>query len=130
MTKQITNYEDTFDSRDVLERIEELESKLDEVLEDYPEEQESIDEIQEELDNLNSIRNQYYDQAEFEFGVTFIRDSYFEDYAREFAWDIGRISDLDSIEWPLNCIDWEEAANELQSDYTDIDFDGVTYWAR
>ena len=35
MTKQITNYDDTFDSRDVLERIEELESQIDELLEDY-----------------------------------------------------------------------------------------------
>ena len=130
MAQEITNSDDVFDSRDVLERIKELESELDELLEDYPEEQESIDEIQEELDLMYSIRNEWYSEESFKYGVIFVRDDYFEDYAREFAWDIGLTSDLESIEWPFNCIDWEEAAEELKIDYTCIDFDGVTYWGR
>ena len=26
--------------------------------------------------------------------------------------------------------DWERATRELQMDYTEVDFDGVTYWIR
>jgi hypothetical protein len=30
----------------------------------------------------------------------------------------------------MRCIDWNEAASELQMDYTAVEFDGVTYWVR
>lgn len=63
-----------------------------------------------------------------EDGVTLIRDSYFESYARELAEDIGAIkSDLG---WPYDYIDWERAADALKQDYSSIDFDGVEYWVR
>jgi len=61
-------------------------------------------------------------------GEALIRDSYFEDYARELAQDIGAIGKGEV--WPLTCIDWEHAARELQHDYTTVDFDGVEYWVR
>ena len=32
--------------------------------------------------------------------------------------------------WPNNHLDWKAAAEELQLDYTEVDFDGVTYWTR
>lgn len=32
--------------------------------------------------------------------------------------------------WPATCIDWERAARELQQDYTSIEYDGETYWMR
>jgi len=28
------------------------------------------------------------------------------------------------------CIDWKAAARDLQVDYTEVDFDGVSYWIR
>lgn len=61
------------------------------------------------------------------YPVTLIRDSYFQDYAQELAEDCGFIS---SNEWPARCIDWEQAARELQMDYTSTEIDGVTYWYR
>lgn len=66
--------------------------------------------------------------ADWGYGETLIRDSYFEEYAQQLAEDIGAIN-ADAT-WPNNCIDWECAARELQSDYTAVDFDGVTYWIR
>ena len=57
-----------------------------------------------------------------------IRDSYFEDYARELAEDIGAIDSRAS--WPLTHIDWPAAAAALQQDYTSVEFAGVTYWIR
>lgn len=61
-------------------------------------------------------------------GVTLIRDSHFEDYAQEFAEDIGAINK--DANWPNNCIDWGKAAQELKQGYTSIDFDGTEYWVR
>jgi predicted lipid-binding transport protein (Tim44 family) len=61
-------------------------------------------------------------------GATLIRDSYFKDYAQELADDIGAIDR--NAKWPLDCIDWEKAARELQMDYTSVEFSGVTYWVR
>lgn len=66
--------------------------------------------------------------ADWHSGETLIRDSYFKDYAQELAEDIGAINR--DAKWPNNCIDWDQAARELQMDYTDGDFEGVTYWAR
>jgi hypothetical protein len=57
-----------------------------------------------------------------------IRDSYFKEYAQEFAEDIGAINK--NASWPNTCIDWDQAARELQMDYTSVNFDGVTYWIR
>ena len=61
-------------------------------------------------------------------GATLIRDSYFKTYAQQFADDIGAVNS--EAGWPNSCIDWEQAADELQMDYTAIEFDGVTDWVR
>ena len=61
-------------------------------------------------------------------GATFIADDYFEDYAREFAEDIGAVKR--NMEWPCNCIDWEAAADQLKQDYTEYTLNGKTYWCR
>lgn len=59
---------------------------------------------------------------------TLIADSHFEDYARGYAEEIGAIEN--DMKWPANHIDWKAAADELQSDYTSVEFDGEenTYW--
>lgn len=36
----------------------------------------------------------------------------------------------DDASWPNTCIDWDEAARELQYDYFTVEFDGITYWIR
>ena len=61
-------------------------------------------------------------------GAPLIRDSYFTEYAKELAEDCGMIPSKRS--WPMNCINWEAAAEELRGDYTSVDFDGVEYWVR
>ena len=57
-----------------------------------------------------------------------IRDSHFKDYAMELADDIGAI--YRNASWPLTCIDWDQAARELQMDYSSVEIDGITYWCR
>lgn len=67
--------------------------------------------------------------SDWHHGEALIRDSYFEDYARDTAEDIyGK--ELGQAKWPFSCIDWEQAARELQQDYTAFEFGGVTYWGR
>lgn len=125
MTREVTNSDDFIDSRDVIARITELEAELDdEQLTDDDERQE----LAEELERLRALADEGESLGDWQYGETLIRDSYFEDYARELAEEIGAI-DSDA-KWPATCIDWEKAAEELQTDYTPIEFDGMTYWAR
>ena len=139
MSKEINNFADILDSRDIIERIEELEGEQSDLLdgatcpEDLPEDEREAffdweAENGEELDNLRKLAEQGEGSPDWEFGETLIRDSYFQDYAEELADDIGAIDR--NAKWPLTCIDWERASRELQSDYLSVDFAGVTYWIR
>ncbi len=132
-TKQtISNADDLIDSRDVIERIEELEEMLPaDASEVMPGTGEELQNIREELATLKALEEQASDYApDWEYGEILIRDSYFQDYAEQLAEDIGAIDTTKNYGWPLNCIDWEQAARDLQMDYTAVDFDGVTYWVR
>ena len=117
----IDNGQDIIDSRDVIERVAELTKKAEDVG--------LTDEERDELDALADLASEAEGYtSDWVYGEALIRDSYFEEYARELADDIGAIDA--NASWPLGCIDWERAASELQQDYTSVDFDGVTYWTR
>ena len=118
-TTQITNTEDYIDSRDVIARIDYLRSVEAELDSDE----------RDELTALVALADEARGYAEdWRDGATLIRDSYFENYARELAEDIGAL-DKD-LPWPANHIDWEAACDELKQDYTEVNFDGVAYWIR
>ncbi len=136
-TREVSNSEDILDSRDVIKRIEELQSERDDLEfmddEEKPlaERQKEFDESEEgeELKALLALQDEAEGYAsDWRYGETLIRDSYFKEYAEQLAEDIGAINR--DASWPNNCIDWERAADELQTDYTSVDFDGVTYWVR
>lgn len=113
----IDNTEDVIDSRDVIERIEELGAT------------EGVTEGEaEELRSLLALAAEGESLEDWTYGVTLVRDTYFTEYAQELAEDIGAVPTENA--WPLYCIDWEHAARELRMDYTALDFSGVTYWAR
>jgi hypothetical protein len=57
-----------------------------------------------------------------------IADSYFKDYARDLAEDVGAVNA--DARWPNNHIDWEAASDELRVEYTDVEFDGASYLYR
>jgi hypothetical protein len=126
---EISNSDDLIDVRDVIARFEELESDIDNRGE-IAEPDEMDDEFASLAKLLNDLKSNGGDE-QWEgdwYPLTLIRDSYFEDYARELADDIGAIDR--KAGWPNNCIDWEKAASELQTDYSTVDFEGVTYWYR
>jgi hypothetical protein len=106
---EVDNGQDFLDSRDIIYRINELTRDA----EDHIASEDDLIEL-EILTKLAEDAEGYC--SDWEYGEVLIRDSYFEDYARELA--------------ELACIDWEQAAKELQYDYTSVDFDGVTYWLR
>jgi hypothetical protein len=123
----VRNTSDMIDSRDVIARIEELEPIAAGEAEGY-----SCDEQLEAGRELRALRELASEaegySSEWNDGATLIRDSYFENYARQYADDIGAINA--DASWPNDCIDWERAARELRMDYTAVEFDGVTYWVR
>jgi hypothetical protein len=128
----VDNDQDVIDTRHIIERIEELESQIDEDAEDNPEKPETAGLTDDEVVELNTLR-ELLEECELYFedthyGVALIRDDYFTEYAKQFADDIGAISD--DAKWPCNHIDWDAAAEELQVDYTPVEYDGVTYWGR
>lgn len=166
-TTDISNSDDTIDSRDVIMRISELRDEIDaedpagdESPSDEKEDHEPMlvtcgecgktwddarvtgrtptpsgrcpfeyvhDEIR-ELKTLEALEYEAEGYSDWAHGATLIRDSYFEQYAQQYAQDIGAIDP--NASWPLSCIDWDQAARELQMDYTSVDFDGADYWVR
>jgi hypothetical protein len=146
--KEICNTDDVIDSRDVIARIEELEGERDNYDRYKPSaEGNALDDVEndtdasraewaiehpedaKELKDLTELADEAEDYAsDWRYGETLIRDSYFEDYARELADDIGSIKE--DASWPNNFIDWEAASEALKQDYTGVEFDGVTYWVR
>ena len=82
----------------------------------------------EELVILRQLAEQCEDCGDWLYGATLIRDTYFKEYAQELAEDIGAV-DSDAA-WPMNCIDWDAAADALRQDYTEVEFDGETYLIR
>ena len=126
MTKtRPTNSDDIIDSRDVIEAISDLETEL----EDNDLQADEREELTDELSALKALAEEASDYAaDWQYGESLIRDSYFEEYAQELADDIGAINK--EATWPNDCIDWERAARELQQDYTSVEFRGVTYWTR
>ena len=138
----IDNTQDIMDSRDVIEYMEEMESEREGFM-DAIEEAEGLDEkvqAKEALKEWDEDNGAEYGAlkafceegegatSDWIHGATLILDGHFKDYAQQFAEDIGAIDRAAS--WPNTCIDWDEAASELQMDYTSIDFDGETYWVR
>lgn len=138
MSREISNQDNLIDSRDVIARIEELTEERDAWVEEkreaegLPEEED--EELRIEWDHENPELAALLALAEeaegyssdWNRGATLIRESYFGDYAREFAEDIGAVDN--TAGWPCTCIDWEKAARELAMDYTLVNFDGVDYY--
>lgn len=130
-TQQVDNSQDVLDSRDVVERVEELRDELDHEGEDlsgatlYDEDEERA-----ELATLEALLEQlsWAGSDRPEDGLTLVRDSFFQEYAMELADDLGVLPA--EYAWPTSCIDWVQAARELQMDYTPVEFAGVTYWVR
>lgn len=119
MKTEAGNYRDILDIRDVIELFEEMELNSDDSAEFHL--------ISLLLNDLKGYGGDEQWRGDW-YPVTLIHENYFEDYARELAEDIGAIDR--NAAWPNNCIDWQRAAQELEMDYSTVDFDGASYLYR
>ncbi len=138
--RDIDNNQDILDSRDIIEHLEELESDLSILQDDLDENSDElkssaveeieyqIETLESEIEPLRDLVSEASASPDWAHGETLIRDSYFQEYAQELAEDCGLVDN--TSRWPGSCIDWEQAARELQMDYMCVDFDGVEYWIR
>lgn len=148
-----------FDSRELIERLEELESErsdLESELEDRQEAHEAAvkagdttaalaagEEVQKAADDINEWDDDNLDELELlrevnEQGENEVSDwshgetLIAEEHFTEYAMELAH--DIGAVQiderWPHNHIDWEAAANELLHDYTNIDIGGETYLVR
>lgn len=136
MTIDFTNAPEIIDSRDVIERIEELESfaeYIEELAEDPDENYDELIDVRDEYDAdeydaLVEFRDSGADLvSDWEHGETFIREDAFTDYAMELLSGIGYLP-ADMPGWIV--IDREETADNMKIDYTEYTFRGETYYAR
>jgi hypothetical protein len=111
-TKTISNCDDIIDSRDIIERISDLEDLRDNNIINDEESNElaSLKTLQEEVKSFSS---------EWEYGVTLIHNNYFTEYA---------IDELGNLPKDHIVIDKEAIAYNIQEDYTSVEFNGSTYW--
>lgn len=135
---------DVLDSRDLQERIEELETELEALTEDLDAAEEENDEAavndaeqaieewkeenQEEIDALTALKDCCWDCG-WRYGIAFIAEEDFEAYAQDLASDLYG-EEIRNESWPFDCIDWERAAGALRQDYSSIDYQGTTYLFR
>lgn len=128
---------DVIDVLDIIARVLELRDERDEYNEKMgsPDAWDSVpDGEPEELGMLEGILSElagYGGDEEFEgdwYPLQLIADGYFQEYTQNLAEGCGMVDT--SARWPMTCIDWEQAARELQMDYGNILIHDSTYWYR
>lgn len=152
-----TTNDEVIDSRDVISRIEDLESERKDLVqavadacaicidsvknnpEKYKEAQESYREANnalidwdhdnaDELKSLQDLASEGEDAtSEWRHGETLIREDYWVEYVQDLCKDIG---DLPQDIPHYIVIDWDETARNIAMDYSTISFDGVDYYIR
>ena len=138
-TNSIEIGDDQFDSRQVIEKIEELEGEIEAQQETIDDPDSSDEDRATALDEIEDAREELApwkelaDEAEgycsdWLHGESLILAEYFETYAEELADSIGAIDS--NARWPLSHIDWKAAADELKQDYTEVEAGGHSYFVR
>lgn len=118
--REISNRDDLVDSRDVLARVEELES-------------DRIGwELMELRDLVAQLRTVGGDRPED--GQTLIRENHLADYVKELYMECTDQDLLrqvqEQLEGPWKHVDWAAVAEDERSDYTEVTWAGVTYYVR
>lgn len=129
----ISNDMKVIDSRDIIDRIE----KLEELISDESTNMRFLEECKEyyilsleewckECDKLKTLEEQCKEYvSDWEYGVTLIRESYFEEYMDDMIQDCYELP-KDLPFWMSITYDYEA----LKQDYTEVDFNGIIYLVR
>lgn len=134
---EISSIDDIIDSRDIMARIDELQSKRDDLEDetgtDDEDEKKAAQQALEEWDDENEEELEMWKAvadsgiADFNYGVQLINENYFIRYCQELLQDIG---DLPHNLPGYIVIDWEATADNIKADYTEIDIGGNAYFVR
>ena len=103
--KKINNTQEMIHTKDVVDRIKELENELE------------------------TLRKVTLEATNWVGSEDLIRKDYFKKYCQDLCYEIGAIPE-DIPDYVSNHIDWEGVANELKYNYAEVDFDGVVYFIR
>lgn len=141
MANDFDSTDDLIDTRDICERIEELETELEAACEGQSENNifenwlpnmaaDDAGTFQEAAQELIALRKLVEEINEYagddcKDGVHLIRDSYFETAMDEMLEDIGDL--------PKNLPSYLKITvdyDELKMDYTSVEYEGVTFWFR
>jgi len=119
----LNNQSDVIDSRDIIERIEEL---TDLIQENENSTDDSGESDKKELALLLELQRQCIDYAsDWEYGETLIRREFFKQYMDEMIEDCYELP-KDMPYWMTIKLDYDA----LEQDYTSVDFDGQEYLIR
>lgn len=126
---------DITDSRDINARLTELQEERDilvmEMADDGKVAENNLeswdDENKEELDALIELCDDCSEKnVDWDSGTCIIHDDYFTQYAKDLASDINGFGHV----WPCDHIDWDAAADALKDDYSEVEYEGDTYFVR
>lgn len=136
--RNLDNYEDVIDSREIIERIEELELEAECAFEGEPENEglelpdpfdhaHYLDEDdREELRVLRELAQQCEGYGDWEYGEALVRYSYWTDYCAQLIEECYEIPN----EFPFYHLDWDAIAKDMEQDYMTVAFDGIDYLMR
>jgi hypothetical protein len=126
--------EDMLDSRDIVERIEELEALMED-----EEAQKALEAMEfegacVELAALKKLADEASSSPDWTYGEQLIHIEHFEDYIEQLIDECyPEVSKaLSSGDWPMRHLklDIEDAAREAQVDYFEVEYNGQTYLIR
>ena len=115
--------------------INELQSEIDEYEEDISQLDESYalgaekaDELRDDIATLQYRLDELRDlQNATENSGDAVNEEYFKEHAQEIAEELNT---ADMNVWPMTCIDWENATDELRSDYTYYKIGDTAFYVR
>lgn len=131
-----TGTEDTFDSREAIERIDELTAEFVDSTDSDPADIMSVDDWRHgltegdaaELVALIALRDECDTYvSDWTYGETFIHEGYFTAYCMEMLSELEYLP-TDMPSWII--IDGDATADNMKEDYTAFEFMGSTYYAR
>ena len=117
---------DVIDTRDLQDRLEEIQTELVLNLEILTAEE--AKELQAERAEILAVKEEVdgYAGDTFQDGVQLIAMEDFPEYIQELLEDTG---DVPKLPWYVE-VDWAATADHLRVDYTEVEFEGTTYLFR
>lgn len=117
---EITAQDDRIDSRDVINRFEELSYAADN---DFIDDDEKA-----ELQSLAKLMLIGMDFEDWDHGIVLVNEDDFTEFAKEFKQECEHELFDSMPDWVKNNLDWDTIAGDMQSDFTVVEWEGKTFY--